>query len=71
VQVCATLPNNFIAFEYPIGVPDWWYDIVEGLPTPIVKDGFIDVWDRPGMGVDFIVEKARRYLPAEDHDFFD
>jgi L-alanine-DL-glutamate epimerase-like enolase superfamily enzyme len=71
VQVCATLPNNFIAFEYPIGVPDWWYDIVEGLPTPIVKDGFIDVWDRPGMGVDFIVEKARRHLPAEDHDFFD
>jgi hypothetical protein len=29
VQVCATLPQNFIAFEYPIGQPTWWYDIVE------------------------------------------
>jgi L-alanine-DL-glutamate epimerase-like enolase superfamily enzyme len=71
VQVCATLPQNFIAFEYPIGKPEWWYDIVEGLPDPIVKDGFIDVWDRPGMGVEFIVEAARAYLPEEDRDFFD
>jgi hypothetical protein len=39
VQVWATLPNNFIAFEYPIGQPTWWYEMVEGLPDPIVKDG--------------------------------
>ena len=71
VQVCATLPQNYIAFEYPTGKPEWWYDIVEGLPDPIVTDGFIEVWDRPGMGVDFIVEAARAYLPEEDRDFFD
>ena len=52
VQVCATLPDNYIAFELPWGKPDWWFDIVEGLPDPIVKDGFIDVWDRPGLGGD-------------------
>ncbi len=34
VQVAATMPQNYIAFEYPIGKPDWWYDIVEGLPKP-------------------------------------
>ena len=44
VQVCATLPDNYIAFEYPVGKPAWWYDIVNGLPDPIVKDGFIEVW---------------------------
>ena len=71
VQVCATLPHNFIAFEYPIGEPSWWYDIVTGLPDPIVKDGLIEVWDRPGMGVDFRVEEARRYLTDEDKGFFD
>jgi L-alanine-DL-glutamate epimerase-like enolase superfamily enzyme len=70
VQVCATLPHNYIAFEYPIGKPDWWYDIVEGLPDPIVVDGFIDVWDRPGMGVNLIPEKARAYLTEEDREFF-
>ncbi len=70
VQVCATLPDNFIAFEYPTGKPEWWYDIVEGLPDPIVKDGFIDVWDRPGMGVDFNIEAAKTHLSEEDRDFF-
>ena len=71
VQVCATLPENFIAFEYPTGNPVWWYDIVRGLERPIVKDGFIEVWDRPGMGVDLDPEKARPYLSPEDKDFFD
>jgi L-alanine-DL-glutamate epimerase-like enolase superfamily enzyme len=71
VQVCATLPHNFIAFEYPVGRPAWWYDIVDGLPDPIVENGFIAVWDRPGMGVDLNVEAAKAYLPEEDRDFFE
>jgi L-alanine-DL-glutamate epimerase-like enolase superfamily enzyme len=70
VQVCATLPQNYIAFEYPVGRPDWWYDIVDGLPDPIVVDGFIEVWDRPGMGVTINAKKAKKYLPEGD-DFFD
>jgi L-alanine-DL-glutamate epimerase-like enolase superfamily enzyme len=71
VQMGATLPQNYIAFEYPIGQPDWWYDIVEGLPDPIVKNGFIDVWDKPGLGVTFNVRAARAHLSEEDRDFFD
>ena len=31
----------------------------------------IDVWDRPGMGVEINPEKARRYLSEEDKAFFD
>ena len=71
VHVCATLPQNYIAFEYPVGRPDWWYDIIEGLPNPIVKNSLIDVWDSPGLGVRFNVDKARQYLPEGDEDFFD
>jgi len=71
VQVAATLPANYIAFEYPVARPAWWYDIVSGLPDPIVKDGKIQVWDRPGLGVEFIVEAARAHLNPEDADFFD
>ena len=70
VQVSATLPQNYIAFEYPAGNPKWWYDIVEGLPDPIVQDSYIQVWDRPGLGVDIDPEAARQYLPAGDEDFF-
>ncbi len=71
VQMAATLPQNYIAFEYPLGQPQWWYDIVEGLPDPIVKRGFIDVWDRPGLGVTFNVPAARSRLAEEDRHFFD
>jgi hypothetical protein len=30
----------------------------------------IEVWDRPGLGVDFKVETAQAYLLEEDKDFF-
>lgn len=70
VQVAATLPDNYIAFEYPTGNPAWWYDIVEGLPDPIVKNSYIEVWDRPGMGVNLIPDAAKPYLSEEDRDFF-
>lgn len=71
VQVCATLPDNFIAFEYPVAEHAWWYDIVKGLPERIVVDGFIDVWDTPGLGVEFDQDAAASYLRPEDKDFFD
>jgi L-alanine-DL-glutamate epimerase-like enolase superfamily enzyme len=71
VQVCATLPHNYIAFEYPLGNPSWWYDIVTGLPDPIVNQGFIEVWDHPGLGVDFDVRAAQEHLRDEDKEFFD
>jgi L-alanine-DL-glutamate epimerase-like enolase superfamily enzyme len=65
------LPQNYIAFEYPVGQPEWWYEIVDGLPNPIVKRGFIDVWDRPGLGVTFNVPAAKSHLSDEDRHFFD
>jgi L-alanine-DL-glutamate epimerase-like enolase superfamily enzyme len=71
VQMAAALPQNYIAFEYPVGQPEWWYDIVEGLPNPVMKRGFIDVWDRPGLGVTFNVQAAKSHLSDEDKHFFD
>ena len=71
VQMAAALPQNFIAFEYPYGEPAWWYDIVDGLPSPIVNKGFINVWDTPGLGVTFRVAAAKARLSAEDKGFFD
>jgi L-alanine-DL-glutamate epimerase-like enolase superfamily enzyme len=71
VQMAAVLPQNYIGFEYPVGQPEWWYEIVDGLPNPIVKRGFIDVWDRPGLGVTFNVQAAKSHLSGEDRQFFD
>jgi L-alanine-DL-glutamate epimerase-like enolase superfamily enzyme len=70
VQLAAALPQNYIGFEYPVAQPDWWYQIVDGLPDPIMKRGFIDVWDRPGLGVRFN-QAAKSRLGDEDRKFFD
>ena len=71
VQLAAALPPNYIAFEYPLGQPDWWYQIIDGLPDPIMKQGFIDVWDRPGLGIAFHIPAAKAHLLDEDRHFFD
>jgi L-alanine-DL-glutamate epimerase-like enolase superfamily enzyme len=71
VQMAAALPQNFIAFEYPVAQQEWWYEIVDGLPNPIVRRGFIDVWDKPGLGVTFNVQAAKSHLADEDRHFFD
>lgn len=71
VHLAAVLPQNYIGFEYPVGQPDWWYQIVDGLPDPIMKKGFIDVWDRPGLGVTFNIPAAKARLTEGDRGFFD
>ncbi len=69
-QVASTMPQNYIAYEYPEAHPDFWYDIVEGLPEGFFKDGHVTVWDKPGIGVEFNIPKAEKYLRPEDRDFF-
>ena len=71
VQMGAAMPENFIAFEYPAPKEQWWYEIITGLPDPIVEGGLIKVMDNPGLGVQFVVEEAKRYLSDDDKDFFD
>ena len=48
----AVATENFMALEYHSVEVDWWDDIQIGLPKPIVKDGFITVSDKPGLGID-------------------
>ena len=71
IQVCATLPDNFIAFEYPARFEPFWYEITEGFDGVPVRNGMIDVPDRPGLGVDLIPQAARKHLSEGDADFFD
>ncbi|WP_172292835.1 mandelate racemase/muconate lactonizing enzyme family protein [Pseudoruegeria sp. HB172150] len=71
IQVCAVLPDNFIAFEYPARFEPFWYDITEGFDGVPVKNGRIAVPDRPGLGVNMLEKEARKYLTEGDTDFFD
>lgn len=57
-SVAAT--NNFIALEYhSVDVP-WWDDIVSGLPKPLVNQGYIEVPERPGLGIEALNDEVIR-----------
>ena len=38
IQVCATLPDNLIAFEYPARFEPFWYEITEGFDGMPVQE---------------------------------
>jgi L-alanine-DL-glutamate epimerase-like enolase superfamily enzyme len=56
----AVATENFLALEqHAVDVP-WWDDIVTGLDKPIVMDGFIEVPDKPGLGIDDVNDEVIR-----------
>jgi L-alanine-DL-glutamate epimerase-like enolase superfamily enzyme len=71
VHMAAALPQNYIAFEYPFGQPDWWYDIVEGYRIRSSTKASSTSGTRPGLGVTFKVAAAKARLADEDKKFFD
>jgi gluconate/galactonate dehydratase len=63
-SVAAT--ENFLALEFhSVDVP-WWEDIALGLPKPLVKNGFIDVPNAPGLGIESLNDEliAEHIHPA-------
>jgi len=68
---CAAATQNFLALEnHSLDVP-WWSSLVqEGAKTPIVNHGWIDVPDRPGLGVTLNEEVVRQHL-APGSGYFD
>ena len=60
---CAAATQNFLALEnHSLDVP-WWSSMVqEGARSPIVDHGWIDVPDRPGLGVTLNEDVVRQHL---------
>lgn len=55
-SVAAT--QNFVGLEFhSVDVP-WWDDIVNGLPKPIVNNGYIQVPDKPGLGIESLNDEV-------------
>jgi L-alanine-DL-glutamate epimerase-like enolase superfamily enzyme len=60
---CAAATQNFLTLEnHSLDVP-WWSSMVEeGVKTPIVNHGWIEVPDRPGLGVTLDEDVVRQHL---------
>ncbi|MBP3963137.1 enolase C-terminal domain-like protein [Paenibacillus lignilyticus] len=54
IQIFAAIPNG-VYIEYM----NWYDDLFEDVP--LIKDGLVNVWDRPGHGLKFRDEILKKY----------
>ena len=53
----AAAVQNVLALEFhSIDIP-WWNDLANGIANPLFKDGFIEVPNKPGLGIDSLNEE--------------
>jgi L-alanine-DL-glutamate epimerase-like enolase superfamily enzyme len=61
VHMISTI-KDFVAMEnHAVDIP-WWGDLVDGPPKPIIQDGYIQVPDTPGLGVELNEEVVKQHL---------
>ncbi len=58
-HVCATVPN-FLVLEFHWTKRDYWTTIIQE-KTDIIRDGHIEMTDRPGIGLELDEEVARQH----------
>ncbi len=63
LQLDATLTNLFIQELYPYRAPEH-FGIVDEPPELTVKNGYMPIPDRPGLGVNLVEERIRPFLWA-------
>jgi len=70
---CAAATENFVALEnHSVDQLDVWSRMVEGLPVPLIQDGYIQVPETPGLGfADLNEEMIREHLDPEDPGYFE
>jgi len=59
---CAAATENFLVLEnHSVDVP-WWSELVEGIEKPIVNRGYIQVPEKPGLGITLNEEVVKQHL---------
>lgn len=52
----AAAVQNVLAVEFhSVDIP-WWNDLALGIDNPLFKDGFVNVPNKPGLGIDSLNE---------------
>jgi galactonate dehydratase len=62
-QLAACIPNFLIQELYPYRVPAH-FQIVDHAPELDVKNGFMPISDRPGLGIELVEERMKPLLLA-------
>ena len=67
---CAAATWNFVALEHHSVEVPWWEDLVTGIDKPLNQDGFVQVPELPGLGVEPVEEVIRAHL-VEGEGYFE
>ena len=65
---CAAATENFMALEMHSTDLPWWDDLVDGVPKPIVQDGYVQVPEGPGLGITLNEEAVREHLATSERE---
>lgn len=65
----AAATQNFIALEHHSVDNPWWEGLVVGLDKPMVKDGYVEVPEKPGVGVELNEEAVKEHLKTGEELF--
>jgi len=69
IHVAAAI-HNFVALEHHgLDIP-WWKDLVTGLPDPLMVNGYVNVPEKPGLGVDLNEEVIVNHLKYPELGYF-
>src|SRR5690242_3787580 len=60
VHLCAAIPN-FLALEWHAASVPFFDDLIEGRRAPLIRDGYIAVTDKPGLGIELNEQVAYKY----------
>ncbi|MEN8202891.1 MAG: mandelate racemase/muconate lactonizing enzyme family protein [Bacteroidota bacterium] len=65
----AAATENFVALEHHSVDKNWWEDLVDGLEKPLVKDGYVQVPEKPGVGLELNEEAVKEHLHRDEELF--
>jgi L-alanine-DL-glutamate epimerase-like enolase superfamily enzyme len=68
---CAAATENFVALEHHFTDVPFWGDFIDGLPKPIIQNGYISVPNAPGLGFTLNEDAVKEHLIPEDSGFFE
>lgn len=55
---CAAATENFLALEYHSADVPWWNSMANGIRNPLVDNGYIEVTDTPGLGIESLNDEV-------------
>jgi L-alanine-DL-glutamate epimerase-like enolase superfamily enzyme len=68
---CAAATENFLALENHAVDVSWWDGLVTGLTDPIIQNGYIQVPETPGLGVDLNEDAIREHMDPDKPGYFE